>query len=116
MFDIVFVGFCASPHPCPCVVVLYNASIPENQTSPACPSPVAPHIALTQSDQTVPAGFSLGVPSAQTASVVVVAGIGTPEHPDVSGSPGLVESPRGTSPQGAHGTGRERLRSSGSSH
>ena len=27
-----------------------------------------------------------------------------------------VESPRGTSPRGAHGTGRERLRSSGSSH
>ena len=27
-----------------------------------------------------------------------------------------VESPEGTSPSGAHGTGRERLRSSGSSH
>ena len=28
----------------------------------------------------------------------------------------VVESPEGTSPSGAHGTGRERLRSSGSSH
>ena len=39
----------------------------------------------------------------------------TLDHPDIE-TRYAFESPEGTSPSGAHGTGRERLRSSGSSH